>query len=442
MYTLTYCKKIAEKFFLLSVVLFQFTDVKAQNRYGIMVGAGKTSLNKIAYSTEDKSRYSPTTSYWGGLSADFALGNSGFSLFTSVIYNKRGYKYSLQNQTGAYNTVKDSAYSQDLNYIDLNITVRKKFALGERTAFFIGTGPSINIFMSGKEQTSVNYFGNTNPAVERTKTDLVVGNAAGAYKRIFLGLGSVAGFEFNKFSIWFSYNLPLDFYYQDKNKKLQHKLSTFGLNAGYALFSGKRTEREKKEKPAIPVEIAKDTLTDSDGDGIPDFKDKCPGHKGVVKYGGCPVPDTDGDGINDELDRCPLVAGSLANGGCPEFKEPVVQVSKDTMHFIVYFEPGKSELKTEGYNALNEVIRLLKANPRLVAQFNGHTDNVGSVEANSIRAFSRASVCADYVASFFVDRHRLVVAAYSNRMPAADLKDPTMQWKNRRVEIYVYEKSD
>lgn len=49
-----------------------------------------------------------------------------------------------------------------------------------------------------------------------------------------------------------------------------------------------------------------DAKTDSDGDGVPDINDQCPGTpKGVVvdKHG-CPV-DTDGDGVPDYLDKEP-----------------------------------------------------------------------------------------------------------------------------------------
>lgn len=58
-------------------------------------------------------------------------------------------------------------------------------------------------------------------------------------------------------------------------------------------------------------------IPDTDGDGINDEEDKCPNQKGTAKYNGCPIPDTDGDGINDEEDKCPNEAGPANRNGCP-----------------------------------------------------------------------------------------------------------------------------
>ncbi|GAB4135100.1 MAG: OmpA family protein [Raineya sp.] len=55
---------------------------------------------------------------------------------------------------------------------------------------------------------------------------------------------------------------------------------------------------------------------DSDADGIPDKKDKCPNEKGIKEFAGC--PDTDGDGIVDGEDACPTEAGALEMKGCPD----------------------------------------------------------------------------------------------------------------------------
>jgi len=447
----SYYKPVVKSIFLLCLILFQIADVNAQNRFGILAGAGKSSLSKIQGPTDNINKYSSRTSFWGGLTADFPLGAKGFSLSTAATFNTKGYEYKLQNATGANNSIKDSSFIQSLNYVDINLLLLKRFHLDDRTSFFIGTGPVLNVLFSGKEKSAMSYFGNTMPTTETTKTSLQTGSAAGNYKRIYPSLSFVGGVEFSRISLHFNYNIPLDYYYLGATtKKYQHSMKTFGVSVGYTLFMGKRSEREKKEprepkekkeKISTRIEPVKiDSTADTDGDGILDINDKCPGHKGTAKYGGCPVPDSDGDGVNDDSDRCPFVEGAISNYGCPEFKEPVVAVSKDTLRFTIYFEQAKSELKTNGFNTLTEVVRLMKANPKLVAQFNGHTDSHGSVEANSIRAFSRASVCADYVASFFIERKRLVVAAYSNRMPAADLNDPSMQWKNRRVEVILFEK--
>jgi OOP family OmpA-OmpF porin len=58
---------------------------------------------------------------------------------------------------------------------------------------------------------------------------------------------------------------------------------------------------------------------DTDGDGVPDRKDKCPDTPAGVKVDevGCPV-DTDGDGVADYQDKCPDVKGLATLQGCPD----------------------------------------------------------------------------------------------------------------------------
>ncbi|MCS6795102.1 MAG: OmpA family protein [Raineya sp.] len=55
---------------------------------------------------------------------------------------------------------------------------------------------------------------------------------------------------------------------------------------------------------------------DSDGDGVPDRKDKCPTEAGKKELGGC--PDRDNDGIADGDDACPDEAGTAEFKGCPD----------------------------------------------------------------------------------------------------------------------------
>jgi OOP family OmpA-OmpF porin len=64
---------------------------------------------------------------------------------------------------------------------------------------------------------------------------------------------------------------------------------------------------------------------DSDGDGVYDYLDKCPGTPTGVKVdqNGCPL-DSDGDGVYDYLDKCPGTPAGVKvdKDGCPP---PVVQ---------------------------------------------------------------------------------------------------------------------
>ncbi len=60
---------------------------------------------------------------------------------------------------------------------------------------------------------------------------------------------------------------------------------------------------------------------DNDNDGIPDGRDKCPDKaEDYDKYqdkDGCPELDNDGDGVPDKQDNCPLNKGPVKTKGCP-----------------------------------------------------------------------------------------------------------------------------
>lgn len=55
---------------------------------------------------------------------------------------------------------------------------------------------------------------------------------------------------------------------------------------------------------------------DNDADGVPDFMDRCPSVPGLDKFDGC--PDRDGDGIEDAFDKCPDIPGATEFYGCPD----------------------------------------------------------------------------------------------------------------------------
>ena len=433
---------VYSKLFVVLLLLLVVQGGFAQSNYGIVAGAGKSALYKFPFSPDDFNRYSSTTAVWAGLSGDFLFSKNGVGVYTTAVYNNKGFKYAMIKETGNINSVKDSSFTQKVHYIDLNIYLRKKFTFGDYNSFFAGTGPAISLLTGGKETIQSNYFGTAVPGVNYTNSKI----SAPQYTKSFFSLGFVAGVEINNFSFYFNANIPLGDYYNDVQKEAKHKTKTFGLNLGYTLLRYEKNEEKKnkekrsKEKELVYMPVVIDSLGDNDADGIVNKDDKCPGHKGILKYNGCPVPDTDGDGLNDDEDKCIAVSGPVTNNGCPLFKETIKKISIDTTCYLVYFEPAKSILRSEAYSILTKVIQQLKANPKLVVIFKGHTDNAGSQEANNNRSLSRANVCSDYVASFYISRNRLSIMSMGNSEPVADLTDPLVQWKNRRVEICVFEK--
>lgn len=66
---------------------------------------------------------------------------------------------------------------------------------------------------------------------------------------------------------------------------------------------------------------------DTDGDGIIDSKDECPSKAGLAEFNGC--PDTDKDGIEDRKDDCPEVAGLASLNGCPDADGDGITDAKD-----------------------------------------------------------------------------------------------------------------
>jgi outer membrane protein OmpA-like peptidoglycan-associated protein len=93
----------------------------------------------------------------------------------------------------------------------------------------------------------------------------------------------------------------------NKSKQSYSTDGEFMLSLGFT-FGG------HEPAPPPPPVLIKDT----DNDGIPDDKDRCPNEAGPKENNGCPDKDTDKDGIVDRKDKCPDKAGPPERDGCPE----------------------------------------------------------------------------------------------------------------------------
>ena len=177
-------------------------------------------------------------------------------------------------------------------------------------------------------------------------------------------------------------------------------------------------------------------MMDSDGDGVADAMDKCPGTPAGVKVDavGCP-PDSDGDGVPDSLDKCPKTPTGVRvdASGCPT---TILGAGAATWTFNdINFEVGKADIKSSSYGILDEIVAALKASPALKVLVEGHTDSTGARAFNMDLFNRRAKAVVDYLAGKGVSSSRLSAQGYGPDRPIADNATKLGRSKNRRVQF-------
>jgi len=193
---------------------------------------------------------------------------------------------------------------------------------------------------------------------------------------------------------------------------------------------------------------------DSDGDGVPDELDKCPNTPAgvAVDATGCPL-DSDGDGIPDYLDECPhspkgakvLPNGCALVGDCRK-PRPGEQVDGNgcavQQSFIlkgVKFEFDSDRLTKEAQAILDQVAQTLQAYPNVNTEVAGHTDNIGSDSYNLGLSERRAISVKKYLVEHGVNGNRLRPVGYGETRPIDSNETETGRENNRRVELSVVE---
>lgn len=179
-----------------------------------------------------------------------------------------------------------------------------------------------------------------------------------------------------------------------------------------------------------PVVVPPPPPLDSDKDGVPDDRDKCPGTPpGVaVDENGCPI-DSDKDGVPDYLDKCPgTPPNTLVDAnGCP-------LEDKITIGLVIEFDTAKAVVKPEYDDAAEKVALFMKTYPTVKGVIEGHTDNKGGKAYNMKLSQQRAdAVKKMLVQKYGIESSRLTTKGYGFDRPVADNKTAEGRQKNRRI---------
>jgi OOP family OmpA-OmpF porin len=187
---------------------------------------------------------------------------------------------------------------------------------------------------------------------------------------------------------------------------------------------------DRGPKPAPVVAVA--APMDSDGDGVIDANDACPGTPaGVgVDSKGCPL-DSDNDGVADYKDQCPKTpAGARVDEkGCQYVITETASVELD-----VLFDLNKAVVKPEFMADINLVGEFLTLFPKTSAKIEGHTDSTGDEGYNQQLSQKRAEAVRDIlIKEHKIDASRLTAVGYGEAAPRASNDTKEGRKSNRRV---------
>jgi OmpA-OmpF porin, OOP family len=103
----------------------------------------------------------------------------------------------------------------------------------------------------------------------------------------------------------------------------------------------------------------------------------------------------------------------------------------------IFFDVAKATLRSESYPEIERLAELMKSNGKMQIEISGHTDNVGSDEANLKLSDERAKAVMDYLVSLGVKAERVQSKGYGETKPLGENETEEGRQLNRRVEFTI-----
>ena len=101
----------------------------------------------------------------------------------------------------------------------------------------------------------------------------------------------------------------------------------------------------------------------------------------------------------------------------------------------ITFDTGKADLKPDGLATVREIVGLMTSDPTLRLSVEGHTDNVGTAQANKALSMARATSVMKAAVAGGIEQARLTADGFGQERPVADNRSAEGRGKNRRVEL-------
>ncbi len=169
---------------------------------------------------------------------------------------------------------------------------------------------------------------------------------------------------------------------------------------GLAIPFGEKAAPAPKEEPQVQSKPAIAKLADTDGDGVPDIKDKC--------------PDTPKGDIVDQ-------------NGCSL-----------KVNLNINFDFDSARINNEYDSKITKFADFMKKFPSVKGKIEAHTDSVGTEKYNQDLSERRAAAAVKALEEKGIDKSRLNSTGYGESKPKATNETREGRAENRRVEGSIY----
>jgi len=343
--------------------------------------------------------YSTKLNYSAAINAEYDLANinwhyknMGILPYFSVGFGTMNYKPVLTGTDGSVGNFKTDNSSGDINEVFLPLGVGFKFNVAPGVN--IDLGYQVN-FVYSDNVDGYNYGGNNDRfSYAHLGLEFALGKASKPQLATHNPVNSMRE----------------EYLWENRNTK----------NTLQAEIDAEKAQNDqlRNDLNTTNANLAKFT-TDSDGDGVPDFYDKCPNTPAGTKV--------DGSG-------CPLPVVK------PDVKVYVTEQDREVVKEAIRnleFDFGKATIRAHSDASLDKVAQLLM-DKKFHLKLAGYTDSVGSVAANLRLSKDRAQAIKDYLISKGADESLITAEGYGKAHPIASNRTAKGRQINRRVEFSLY----
>jgi OmpA-OmpF porin, OOP family len=123
----------------------------------------------------------------------------------------------------------------------------------------------------------------------------------------------------------------------------------------------------------------------------------------------------------------------------PRISQDIVLIPKNeavVLQHLIFLQ-GKADIEQSSFLELDRIADMMMQNPLMEIQLEGHTDNIGTPDANMRLSQERVEAVKKYLTGKGVNKKRVSTKAFGGTQPVSTDPTPDARSKNRRVEMRI-----